>query len=361
MISCSRNRILVIRRDNIGDLICTTPLLQLLRDSYPDARIDLLVNDYNAPVVMEGQPVDAVHIYRKAKHRHAGESKLAIWWQTFKLIFSLRQQKYDFAILAGSTYSAQAAKFANLIGAKSVVGYRSEQGGDGVDKIVSPLPSACHHVEATAHLASALGIGKPPGAVRIMVPEAATRAALERLPNDAAARSVFRVGIHISARKPSQRWPVERFEALIRLLHAQLDAEFLLFWAPGAASNPTHPGDDDKAAVLMSRLGGLPVLPFATTSLDELMAGLDLCDSVICSDGGAMHVANALGKPILCFFGGSDATHWRPWNEPYQLLQPSSQDVADISVEQAVAAFLQLQLAVSGHSDPPAPSSLSAR
>lgn len=355
-------KILVIRRDNIGDLVCTTPLLQLLRDGYPDAWIDLLVNDYNAPVVTEGQPVDAVHIYRKAKHRHVGESKLAIWWQTFKLILVLRRQKYDFAILAGSTYSAQAAKFARLIGAKSVVGYRSEQGGDGVDKIVSPLPSACHHVEATAHLASALGIDQLPGAVRIVVPAAATRAAQERLFNGATGRpSGLRVGIHISARKPSQRWPIERFEALIRQLHAQLNAEFLLFWAPGAAENPTHPGDDEKTAALLSRLEGLPVMPFATASLDELMAGLDLCDSVICSDGGAMHVANALGKPILCFFGGSDAVHWRPWNEPYQLLQPSSQDVADITVEQALGAFHRLQLAVSRHSAQLAPSSLPAK
>nr|WP_294864071.1 glycosyltransferase family 9 protein [uncultured Pseudogulbenkiania sp.] len=338
-----KKRILVIRRDNIGDLICTTPLLQLLRDGYPDARIDLLVNDYNAPVVMEGQPVDTVHIYRKAKHRHANEPKLAIWWQTFKLILLLRRQKYDFAILAGSTYSAQAAKFARLIGAKSVVGYLPRQGAPEVDLPVSPLPLACHHVEATAHLASALSIGKRPGAVRIVVPGKAARQARDRLAASMAmGRAPLRVGIHISARKPSQRWPVERFEALIRQLHAELDAEFLLFWAPGAADNPTHPGDDEKASTLLSRLDGLPVLPFVTSSLDELMAGLDLCNSVICSDGGAMHVANALGKPIVCFFGGSDATHWRPWNEPYQLLQPASQNVTDITVEQAVDAFLRL-------------------
>lgn len=352
-------KILVIRRDNIGDLICTTPLLQLLRDGCPDAQIDLLVNDYNAPVVMQGQPVDAVHIYRKAKHRHAGESKLVIWWQTFKLILSLRRQKYDFAILAGSTYSAQAAKFARLIGAKNVVGYRPEQGAHGVDNAVSPLSSACHHVEATAHLASALAIDKRPGAVRIVVPEKAAQQARDRLAaSSIAGRASLRVGIHISARKPSQRWPVERFEALIRQLHTELNADFLLFWAPGAADNPTHPGDDEKAVELLSRLPGLPVQPFATASLDELMAGLDLCDNVICSDGGAMHVANALGKPIVCFFGGSDAIHWRPWNEPYQLLQPPSQDVTDITVEQAAAAFRRLQLALP---DQRTPVSLSIR
>jgi len=60
---------------------------------------------------------------------------------------------------------------------------------------------------------------------------------------------------------------------------------------------------------------------------------------VICSDGGAMHIAAAMGKPVLCFFGDSDATRWHPWGVPYRLLQPPSRDVADVGVESAVAAF----------------------
>ncbi|MCC6786039.1 MAG: glycosyl transferase, partial [Planctomycetes bacterium] len=59
----------------------------------------------------------------------------------------------------------------------------------------------------------------------------------------------------------------------------------------------------------------------------------------VCSDGGAMHVAAALGKPIVCFFGNSDATLWRPWGVPHALLQPASRDVADVGVDQALAAF----------------------
>jgi ADP-heptose:LPS heptosyltransferase len=59
---------------------------------------------------------------------------------------------------------------------------------------------------------------------------------------------------------------------------------------------------------------------------------------MICSDGGAMHIGAALDKPIVCFFGNSDSTHWHPWAVPYVLLQPASRDVADISVDEAHAA-----------------------
>jgi len=51
-----------------------------------------------------------------------------------------------------------------------------------------------------------------------------------------------------------------------------------------------------------------------------------------------MHVAAALGKPIVCFFGKSDAARWRPWGVPHMLLQPTSLDVVDIGVDEAVAA-----------------------
>jgi ADP-heptose:LPS heptosyltransferase len=150
------------------------------------------------------------------------------------------------------------------------------------------------------------------------------------------------IAVHISARKPSQRWPAERFVALMRSLHAAESCAFALFWSPGAADNPLHPGDDDKARRIVDELGRFPVLPMRTDNLEQLIAGLAPCSAVICSDGGAMHVAAALGKPILCLFGDSDAVRWHPWGVRYELLQAASRDVADISVEDALASWRRL-------------------
>jgi ADP-heptose:LPS heptosyltransferase len=55
-----------------------------------------------------------------------------------------------------------------------------------------------------------------------------------------------------------------------------------------------------------------------------------------------MHIAAALGKPILCFFGKSDKTRWYPWKAEHVLLQPPSLNVADIGVDEAARAFDQL-------------------
>ncbi|MCX8017220.1 MAG: hypothetical protein N2690_04890, partial [Rhodocyclaceae bacterium] len=198
-----------------------------------------------------------------------------------------------------------------------------------------------HEVEITFRLAEAMGIEADPGPLIVRSApqqENALRAALQ-LPQDGAT-----LAVHISARKAKQRWPIEHYAALIRqVVEHRLFKRILLFWAPGPANDPLHPGDDEKAHALLAALGNLPVLPLPTRTLPQLIAGLALADYVVCSDGGAMHIAAGLGKPIVCFFGNSSAERWHPWGVSYELLQKPSQDVADISVDEAVAAVERLR------------------
>ncbi|OGA25588.1 MAG: hypothetical protein A3H34_04105 [Betaproteobacteria bacterium RIFCSPLOWO2_02_FULL_67_19] len=150
------------------------------------------------------------------------------------------------------------------------------------------------------------------------------------------------VAIHVSARKPSQRWAGARFAELIRRLPAPAGSAFMLLWAPGSERNPRHPGDDEKAVQIEAALRGVPLVPIATRRLEELIAALALCERVICADGGAMHLAAALGKPMVCLFGDSDAARWGPWRTTHELLQPASRNVADIMVEDVMQAYGRL-------------------
>jgi ADP-heptose:LPS heptosyltransferase len=116
----------------------------------------------------------------------------------------------------------------------------------------------------------------------------------------------------------------------------------VLLWAPGRADDRLHPGDDEKSAAILSALPDVPILPVPTVRLEVLIAALAQCDRLILSDGGAMHLAAALGKPIVCLFGNSDAGRWRPWGVRYELLQPPSRSVADIPVDEVLAAYDRL-------------------
>ena len=331
-------RILVVRRDNIGDLVCTTPLIAALRHRYPTAWIAVLANAYNAPILAGHPDIDAVLLYHKLKHGGVGAFGLAM--ERISLVRRLRGARLDYVFLARTFFQQREFNFARLLAPTHIVGY-APLAGAPPRALDHPVPEAgaegLHEVERVFRLARAIGVDGPPPPMRLDVDATALARVREAMGAQRLRSPV--VAIHLSARKPSQRWPAERFVALIRALHERHGASFILFWSPGPAAHPQHPGDDDKARQVIDATHGLPVLPWPTQELPALVAGLAACDRAICSDGGAMHVAAALGKPIVCFFGNSDATLWRPWGVPYELLQPPSRDIADVTVAQALAAF----------------------
>jgi ADP-heptose:LPS heptosyltransferase len=338
-----RARILVVRRDNIGDLVCTTPLIAALRRARPEAFIAALVNSYNREVLDGNPDLDRVYAYGKAKHR-GRDSLVATYARRVGLVLELRRERFDYAILAAPGFQPRSLGLARFAGARHIVGFtegraRAER---SIDLAVPYGPPAQRHeVEDVLRLLAPLGVSADAPELRV-VPDAALAATMRanvasRIPGPGPL-----VALHISARKPSQRWPVERFAALARALHERAGARFVLLWAPGSERNATHPGDDEKARALAGVLAGLPALPVPTFRLSELIAALSACDGAVLGDGGAMHLAAALKKPIVCFFGDSTASRWRPWGVRHELLQPATRDVADVTVEEALAAFRRL-------------------
>ncbi|MDB5813204.1 MAG: hypothetical protein JWN23_321 [Rhodocyclales bacterium] len=324
------SRILVIRRDNIGDLVCTLPLIQRLRQQYPDAWIGALVTRYNAEVLRGNPDLDAVFAYTKAKHLAHGESRLGALWQRLRVLWRLRHADLDLVLLPASGAQASAQRMAWLVGAKKVIAQDE----------VPPDPAAQHEVERTANVLHALGIIPDDLTQAHIYPRDEVQHAIRaRLGADASTDRQL-IGVHISSRKPSQRWPVERFIEVLQRMHAEKpDIHFALFWSPGDESNPLHPGDDRKAAAILAACSELPVHACPTLQLSDLIAGLSVCDRVLCSDGGHMHLAAAIGKPIVCLFGKSDAARWHPWRVPYTLLQAPSQDVSDVTVDEVLASL----------------------
>lgn len=336
--------ILVIRRDNIGDLLCTTPLISRLRSAFPGARIDALVNSYNAPVLAGNPDLDHVYFYIKAKHRVRGQTVLDVHLARLKLMWTLRQAHYNRIYLAGDGNVGRQLKLARWLGAGEVIGFAPEK-GNPLRALNCPVPRRenGHEVERCwSLLGSEFELERPgPMTLRALPSE------LDRVRERLVGASGYEpkqplVAIHISARKPLQRWPAECFVALMRVLHVRWQAQFMLFWSPGDESNPLHPGDDSKAAAILDSLGDLPVIPYPTLHLEELTAGLSVCQFMVCSDGGAMHMGAALGLPVVSFFGNSDSARWYPWAVPHEVLQKPSRSVADVTVEEAQAACERL-------------------
>jgi heptosyltransferase III len=318
-------RILVIRRDNIGDLVCATPLLAALRQRYPEAHIAALVNSYNAGVLAGNPHVDAVHVYTKLKHRRRG------WVQTvlerFRVLGDLRKQQFDHVILAKSGFDRHGLALARRIKPGNIIGFDK-------DERVDPT---LHEVEAMMQLGARLGVTQAPGPLHMFpVPERVAHWRSRMPPGPAKW-----VAVHISARQRAMVWPVENFLSLIQ----RLNAGVVLLWAPGAADDPRHPGDDARAAAIAMGAGpGVTLFPAKTGSIEDLTAVLSLCRAFIGADGGAMHIAAGLGLPVVAFFKNAPykREQWYPWKVPHELVSPETRDMAEVGVERVASAWTRL-------------------
>lgn len=311
-------RILIVRRDNIGDLACTTPLLAALRAQLPRAWLAALVTTYNAEVLARNPALDEIFVYEKLKHRSGG--LIAHVANRIGQMSRLRREKLDCVLVPAP--APQSLRIARSLKPGRVVA------------APPAFPAGMHEVERTFELGKSLGVAGAPGPLQIF-PD---KNRVSELKNDIGAGPF--VAVHISARRPAQRWPLDRYAALIG--HLSTQARVLLLWAPGPRDNPKHPGDDDAAAEILRSASGAKVVPVETPDLKTLIAALSLADRVVCPDGGAMHLAAALGKPVAALFGDSPVERWRPWGVAHRVVRSASGDLADLPLEPVLEAFRAL-------------------
>lgn len=339
-------RILVIRRDNVGDLVCATPLIAALRRRYPDGHLAALVNSYNAGV-LEGNPdLDAVHTYTKLKHRGAGESWFAVLARRFRTLAALRRQGFDYVVLAKSGFDRHGLTLARHIRPRHIVGFApgAAPAPRAITDPVAAVPfEQMHEVEAVMKLGAAFGLDAPPGPLRVFPSPERVAEWRSRFPLLGQPGAKPCIAIHISAREPGRVWPAERALELARSLSRE--AAIVLLWAPGGADDPRHPGDDAKAAMIATQAGrGVQLIPAKTPSLGDLIAVLSLCKGFIGADGGAMHVAAGLGLPTVALFENlpHKKRHWHPWQVPHEIVSARLRDVADIPAAEVAQAWARV-------------------
>lgn len=324
--------ILIIRRDNIGDLVCTTPLIEGVKLAWPDARVYLLINSVSQDVVQNNPHIEKTFIYRKAKHRKKHESKLGVYVDRLKIFMQLRRISFDAAILANPNPCLYSLRLAKMAGAGHIIA--ADTGDKGIHVPFGPTDfSGRHQVELTFSYLSAITdktIPIPP--VRIWLSDAERQQAARRFAErNTTAGPVL--AVHISSRSEKRRWPLERYAEIIRRYLASGDGSVVIFWSPQGTLTPDDLGDEHRAEQLLAACGSDRVSLYPTASVRELVAAFEQCDRVLCSDGGQMHLASAMNKQQVVLFGDTDASVWHPWSGGYRIMQTPSGECIDVSVD----------------------------
>ncbi|MET0626021.1 MAG: glycosyltransferase family 9 protein [Pyrinomonadaceae bacterium] len=289
-------RVLVVRLRSIGDTVLATPSLRALRRFVPGARIDVLLEDWVAPLLEGSTDVDRVVTVR----RKSQSSRLAVARR-------LRAEGYDVAynLHGGST----AALLVRASGARHRVGY-ADYSYASLHNHAAP-PSAelwgrerTHSAEQQLALLGWTGVPVTdrPASRLAVLPEASVKVA-RRLREEAglADAQAFAL-VHPAAAFETKTWAAENFARVVEHLAARGLASIAVA-APGEASVV-----DEVRARSASPLAG-----FTDLTLPELTALAAHSTLFVGNDSGVAHVAAAVGVPQVVVFGSSNVAHWRPW------------------------------------------------
>lgn len=303
-------KILILKRDKIGDLLLTTPLLRHLRTALPRAEIHVLANDYNAWVLHGNRDVDRLWVYPRA--RHGGRARLGAVLRQVVQTVRLRREGFDAVIIAGGEESARAIKRGAWLGARRRIAYCDSPMLRRYLTDPLPTPHATHEVERMLGLLAPLGIPAPKESpTPTFSPPAQWCEDGRRWLAEYAVPNAFIV-IGLGARK-SKKQPsaaqVLRWAAYAKERHG-LDTVFM--WTPGRAGDPLYPGDDDVAAPVVARRP--PYLHPCREGLPVAIGILWRARAAVFPDSGLMHLAAASPSGVVGLFATASQSpaQWGP-------------------------------------------------
>ncbi len=289
--------ILLLRLERIGDLVMALPAIRDVRTAAPEARIDLVVGSWNAPLA---EAIAAVTHVETLDARWLARGGGLGFPALLAAARSWRARKYDLAINFEPDVRSNLLLAAS--GAARTSGFASGGGGPLLD-LALDYDTRAHTTDNARRLVAAVFNRNVPASAPtplLVVPDEAVRKASAYVPAGAGPL----VGVHASGGRPIKQWDPERFGEVARQLIEDRNATIVLTGA--AADRPLV--DRLKAAIPADRVGD------AAGDLDllTLAALLQQLDLYVTGDTGPMHLARAVGTPIVSVFGPSDPARYAP-------------------------------------------------
>ncbi|MBF0532328.1 MAG: glycosyltransferase family 9 protein [Candidatus Omnitrophica bacterium] len=305
--------ILIIRTDRIGDVVLTTPVFKILRENFPGAKITALLSAQTKDLVAGNPDIDAVMVDDR-KNEHQG------FFGFIKLIRQIRSRKFDLALVYHTKRRTNA--LGCLAGIPRRVGFRDRKWGFLLNDPVKDerYLGKKHETEYCLDILRHLGlqISEPETFVPIQSDGEEWAQAILRQKHLTPDRLI---AIHPDASDPAKCWPIENFVKLIDGLARETGADFLIVGSGRASAS---------AAYILERFGQKwPRILDLTgqTNLRQLTAVLKHCRMLVSNDSGPVHIADAIGTPVVSIFTrnqpGINPERWRPFHAYSSVISPA--------------------------------------
>ena len=291
------NKILFITLSNIGDVILTLPALDILRESFPQSRITVMVGPRPKEIFLGNPCIDGVIIYDK----HSGLK------ENIRLFNKLKNENFDMVVDLRNSF------FGLFLPARYKASFVWRGSGHMKER---------HLFRVTSYKFPPQDVAGPP---RILA-EQVTSSDIEKRGNSLCIKPQDReyiqnilkengitehdkiIVISPGARSQIKRWDRDKFAELVPLLIKEYGAKIILV------------GDKEDAAVskYIAQQASSQVLDLtAGTSIQQLAYLLQKASLLIANDSAVLHLASYMNTPIVVIFGPTDETKYGPWSKTF--------------------------------------------
>ena len=294
-------RVLIVRTGAIGDVTNAIVLAEALKATGRVNHLGWVIHPLSLPLVQNHPVVDQVHVL----HRGKG---IREW---IRLRRELRGARYDLAIDAQRILKS--AALARMSGAGRSLGFdrlRSKEGSWCFHSERIKPSGGRHMVDWYLEFAETLGLQNPVARRRLPPDPEAESWARQAIAGIRGLEGKAPICLHIGGTKAAKRWEAKRYGELLQLLKQE-----------GAGPVILTGGQEDRADADEALRWAAPDLDLVGhTSLPELIALIDGCRAWVGCDTGPMHIAAALGRPVVALFGVGDPRRTGPYGEGHQVL-----------------------------------------
>lgn len=313
-------RILIIRLSAIGDVVRVLPVLQILRDAYPNAHLDWVIERKSVEVIQGHPSLDGVLIFQRP------EKAVDAVREFMGLCRSIRDNRYDIVLdFHGILKSGLLTRYS---GAKERIGFgrpRSQEGSYLFTNRKAELPKELLNRCAENHLLCQTLLPMCPWAHPIICVPFDVQTTVDDFFEATFDGGKRVIALHAPVDRPEKQWPLEYFAQLSDLLLADGRFEVVLTWGPGQL---------EVVKELLDKVRRLPIVGPETPDLKHLAWMLYRADLFFGGDTGPTHVAWAMGTPVVAVFGGTDPRQHAPYQQPHRVLMDGQAGACDLATAQ---------------------------
>lgn len=340
------NRVLVVKLRHHGDVLVTSPVFSVLKAHHPHLQIDALIYKETEEMLSLHPSLDRLFTIDRSWKKRGVKYQLAQEWALFQ---ALKDRKYDLLILLTEQWRGLILKHLLKIPFAVVANYRRRQNRFWRSSFTHLYPHTPNRHKVEFHLDALRVLGLHPQAAEkklSLVVSAEDRRKVDSLLEENGVHGDF-ILLHPASRWFYKCWEIDKYAALIDNLRSKGYC-VVISGAPSPVEYQFISGIKAKARSEVIDVSG-------KLTLKQLAGLIERATCFVGVDSGPMHIAAAMGTPIVALFGPGNQAVWRPWCDHYEIVstkppcQPCSQRgcansefsqcVADIEVQDVLAAI----------------------